>query len=150
MDLAGLVLAATQMTGTCLKASRKLAGPSQHSFKELREIISNLYFFDVAISNLQKHVQACEEDQARLQALLILEEPLQNSMRSLEMIKTRLEDTTFVGKYFRGVSFDNELKDSLRSLKRGRTLFQDVLQMDNRLVSLSGSTLGVGSRYTHS
>ena len=147
--LTGLVIAAIALTGTCLKASKKFtekfAGPSQHNSKDLRDIVSDLHSFEVAFINLQKHVQACEEDQARLQELSNLEVPLQNSMRSLEIIKTQLEDTTFVGKYLRGVGFDNELKSSLRSLKTGRRLFQDVIQMDNRLVSSSGNTAVVGS-----
>lgn len=109
-------------------------GPSQHSSKNLREIIANLYSFNGAITNLQSHLVIFEEDQARLQELAKLQEPLKTSMESLDFIKQWLEDASLVHKYLLGGRFDKKVENCMRSLNRGRDLLQEVIQSDNRSV----------------
>lgn len=79
-----------------------------------------------------------EADQARLDAFSVLQQPLEISRDSLQLIKSRVEDATFMGEDLLGPSLNKKLKDCLRSLKIGRTLFHDVLHMDGRLVLSSG------------
>ena len=143
ISVAGLAIAVAQVTGACLKASWKIVGPSQHSSKDLQELNTELYSFNAAVGNLQAHLKACEDDPARLHALSGLEEPLRKSKEILELIKPRLEDVTFIRKlrkHVLGANFDKRLKSCLRSLKMSRTLFAEVLQMDQRLVPWSGNT----------
>lgn len=140
LNIAGLALAVAQVTAACLKTSRNYVGPSQHSSKHLQELTSNLSSFNEAISNLQTHLEVCAEDQGRLLALANLKEPLEKSMKSVELIKTRLEDPSFVRKHVLGAHFDGKLRSCLKSLKMSRTLFDEVLQMDQRLVSSPAET----------
>ena len=146
ISVAGLAIAVTQVIGACLKASRKVLGPSQHRSKVLQEMNTELYSFNAAVANLEAHLKACDDDPARLHALSGLEEPLRISTKTLELIKARLEDATFIGKFRKnvlGASFDEKLKGCLRSLQMSRTLFAEVLHMDSRLVS-SGNTCTLG------
>lgn len=140
VSVAGLAIAVAQVTSACLKSSGKLVGPSKHNSKTLLEIMSDLYSFNAAIKNLQTHLEANEEDQGRLNALSILQEPLETSKKALEMIKSRLEDPKFMHKYVLGARFDEKLKGYLGTLKIGRRLFDDVLLMDQRLVFSFGGT----------
>ena len=138
VGIASLVIAVGQVTGVCLKSATKIVETSQNSSRYLKDIVSDLYSFNAAIANLREHLVSCEEDQARLNALSSLEGPLTTSEENLKMIKSQLEDTTFVRKYLFGVGLDKKMKDCLRSLKTGRNLFHDVLDMDERSVCSSG------------
>lgn len=135
--MAGLVIAIVQVTGTCLMSISNHLGPSPHHPEYLREITSDLYSFHATIRNLQMHLDVYEADQARLNALSLLQRPLEMSRDSLQIIKSRLEDATFFGEGSPGSGFDRKLKDCVKCLKIGRTLFHDVLHMDGRLVLLS-------------
>ena len=85
------------------------------------------------------HLDVYEADQARFDAPSVLQQPLEISRDSLQLIESRVEDATFVGEDLLGSGFYKKLKDCLRSLKIGRTLFHDVfLHMDGRLVLSSG------------
>lgn len=144
ISIAGLAIAVAQVTGACLKASKKILGPSQHSSKGLEEINLELYAFNAAVRNLQAHLEACDDDPARLHALSGLTEPLRVSMETIGLIKNQLEDATFIGKmrkHVLGARFDEKLKGCLRSLKMSRTLFAEVLHIDSRFVPLSCNTL---------
>ena len=138
VGVASLVIAVGQVTGACLKSATKTVGISQHSSEYLKGIVSELYSFSAAIANLREHLALCEEDQARLNALSSLEGPLTASRENLEMIKSQLEDTTLLRSYLFGAGFDKKMKDCLRSLRTGRVLFHDVLDMDERSVYSSG------------
>lgn len=138
VSITGLTIAITQVIAACLKASRKVLGPSQHSSKFLQEINTELYSFNAAVANLETHLKACKDDPTRLHALSGLQEPLKLSERTVELIKIRLEDATFIGKlrkHVLGASFDEKLNGYLRSLQMSRTLFSELLEMDSRLVS---------------
>ena len=134
LSVTAFVISVVQLTGACLKISGKFLGSSQHTPKGLEELNVYLYSFNAAVSNLQTHLDVCEEDQARLHALSSIQKPLERSMDSLTLIKTRLEDTAIMGKYLRGVAFDKKLKECLDSLDTARKLFDRVLQLDNRSV----------------
>ena len=137
-SVAGLIIAIVQLTGTCVKSINSFVGPSQHHSQRLKDITSDVWDFQGAVTNLQTFLESSEENQARLDTLPFLQHPLETCKDSLQLIKTRLEDETFVGKYLLGSSFDKKLKDCLRSLKMGRTLFHNVLLLDNRSVFSSG------------
>ena len=139
LSITALVISVVQLTGACLKSSGKFLGSSKHNPKGLQELTVYLYSFNAAVSNLQTHLDVCEEDQARLHALSSIQKPLEKSMESLTLIKTRLEDTKTVGKYLRGVAFDKKLGECLESLDTARKLFDQVLQLDNRSVFSSGT-----------
>lgn len=147
ISVAGLAIAVAQVIAACLKSAREYVGPSQHSSKYLQCIISDLFSFNGAIKNLQTELEVCEEDQARLLALDNLKEPLETSKRTLELIQNRLEDLTFVRKHVLGAQFDGKPKNYLRALQMSRTLFHEVLQMDQRLVFLSDDSRVVKSIY---
>lgn len=143
ISVTGLAIAVAQVTSACLKSIRKSAGPSQHSSNDLKDIKSDLYSFNAAISNLKLHLQVHEADDSRLLALSDLERPLKRSNEALKLIKSRLEDVTFVRrvqKQVLGVRFDEKLKGCLRVLKMSSTLFVKVLQIDHMSVSSCGST----------
>lgn len=84
------------------------------------------------------HLYVYEADQARLDAPSVLRQPLKISRDSLQLIKSRVEDATFVGEDLLGSGFNKKLKGYLRSLKIGRILFHGVLHVDGRLVLSSG------------
>lgn len=140
LSITGVAIAVEQVIAACLKSSRKYVGPSHHSSKDLQEISSDLYSLNAAIANLKTHLEINKEDQVRIEALSKLKEPLEISEQNLNSLRTRLEDATFVKKYLLGVRFDKPLKQCLMSLKLSRTLFHEVLQMDQRLVPSSGYT----------
>ena len=133
-SIVGLVAAVVQLTGTCLKTCGKFLGPSKQTPKDLQEVTKILYSFHAAVINLRTHLDTCEEDQARLNSLSSLHESLEKSMKSIGLIKARLEDTSLVGKLLLGVAFDKKLKECLKSLKTAKTLYKNVIHMDNRLV----------------
>ena len=134
ISITGLAIAITQVISACLKASRKVLGPSQHNSKLLQEINTELYSFNAAVANLETHLKACDDDPTRLHALSGLQEPLRLSERTVVLIKARLEDATFIGrlrKHVLGASFDEKLNGYLRSLQMSRTLFAEVLHIDS-------------------
>lgn len=135
VTIAALAIAVAQVTGACIKCISKFVGPSQHDSQDLEDIKRDLYSFNAAITNLELHLEAHEEDQVRLNALSTLEEPLKVCKESLDLIQTRLKDVTFMRKMRNqvlGVRFDEKLKRSLRTLKMSRTFFDEVLHMDER------------------
>ena len=141
ISITGLVIGVGQVTAACLKSSRTYVGPSHHSSKDLQGMSSDLYSFNAAISNLQTHLEIHQEDQVRLDAFEKLKKPLKISEENLNQLRTRLEDATFLKKHLLGIRFDKPLNECLRSLKMSRNLFHDVLQMDQRLVSWSGTNV---------
>lgn len=137
-SIAGLVITIVEVTGTCLMSISNYLGPSPHRPEYLRDITSDLYSFHATIRNLQMHLDVYEADQTRLDALSVLQRPLEMSRDSLQLIKSRLEDATFFGEGSLGPGFDRKLKDCLKCLKIGWTLFHDVLHMDGRSVLTTG------------
>ncbi len=133
--IAALALPVAQATVSCLLALSKFVGPSQHTPKQLKEVLEDLYSFNAAIGNLQVNLEAHKEDQARLNALSGLREPLERSKIALDLIQSWLENKTFASKAkskVTGVRFDKNLKGCMESLKRSRALFSDMLLIDER------------------
>ena len=134
ISIAALALSVAQATSSCLHFS-KFVGSSQNTPKELKKQFKDLYSFNAAISNLQVNLEVHKEDQARLKALSGLREPLERSIIALELIHSRLEKDTFADKaksIVIGVRFDKELNNCMESLERSRTLFHEVLLIDER------------------
>lgn len=134
LGLAASIIAVVQLTGSCLKSTQKFLGPSQHSSNDLQTISATLYAFNGSIRNLQTHLEICEEDQARLQALEYLQKPLQDCEDALKVIESRVKNLTFVGQHVVGVRFDSKLKRCLRALDDSGSLLSLALQADQKLV----------------
>lgn len=132
LSVAASIIAVVQLTGTCLKLGTKFLGPSQHSPASLGAISQSLYSFNGTIRNLQTHYEINEEDQARLNALSHLAEPLKRCEESLRMISERLETMNFMGQYVVGKLFDRKLKRSLHVLEEARKLFELALHSDQQ------------------
>lgn len=131
LSVAASIIAVIQLTGTCLKLGKKLFGPSQHSSASLNAISQSLYSFNGTIRNLQTHYEINEEDQARLDALSCLAEPLERCKEALGIISERLETTDFFTQYIVGKSFDKKLEKSLHILEEARKLFELTLRSDH-------------------
>jgi len=130
LSVAASIMAVVQLTGACLKLGKKFLGPSQHSPAGLDLIAKSLYDFNGAIKNLQTHYEINEDDQTRLNALNHLAEPLKRCEEALEIIRERLQNTTFLGRYVVGERFDRKLKKSLQVMEEARKLFEMALYSD--------------------
>lgn len=131
LTVAASIISVVQLTGACLRLGKKLLGPSKHSSASLDLISRSLYSFNGTIKNLQTHYEINEDDQARLDALIHLSEPLRRCEKVLEIIKDRLENTTFIGQYVVGECFDRKLKKSLQEMEEARKLFEMALHSDH-------------------
>lgn len=96
-----------------------------------------MYSFHGAIKNLQTHLEINEEDQTRLDTLNHLDRPLANCKEALDLLKTRLETTTFLGQYIVGTVFDKRLKSVLETLKTSKSVFELTLHADQQYVPSS-------------
>jgi hypothetical protein len=132
LSVGASVIAVVQLTETCLRLGKKFLGPSHHSPTRLDTIAQSLYSFNRIIRNLQTHYQINEKDQARLDALSHLTEPLKKCMEALEIISERLQTVDFLGQYVVGKLFDTKLKRSLHVLEEARKLFELVLHSDHQ------------------
>lgn len=126
------IIAVLQLTTACLKAGKKYIGPSSHSPESLREILATLYRFNGTLNNLKLHLEINEEDQARLQALNHLDEPLRHCESVLRLLQNRLANVTVLGQYVVGERFDGKLKKDLNGLEDARALFELALQSDQQ------------------
>ncbi len=127
---AALILAAVQLTGSCLKECRKHIGPSKYSSADVQSISEDLWALNGSLRNLQDHYEICEDGQARSTAFSSIGKPLSDCKNALGEIQKRLESNSFRVKYLTGVHFDTALREHLSSLKRSRILFHEVLQAD--------------------
>ena len=115
LGVAASVIAAVQLTELTLKLAHKhmALGPSRFDNSELQSISRVLYAFNGMLQTLQTHLRINEEDEARLQTLNHLTEPLSRCKESLELLSGRLENPTFIGIYIVGERFDRKLKKAL-------------------------------------
>ena len=84
------------------------------------------------LQTLQTHLRINEEDETRLQTLIILTEPLNRCKEALELLSDRLENPTFIGKHIIGEHFDRKLKRVLSVIEDARKLIELALLSDQQ------------------
>lgn len=126
LGVAASIITCVQLTGALLKR----VGLSDHSKKDLNEILKAICGFSGAYEGLKTSLRLNEEDETRLSALQHLKEPLQDCKQTFDLLEKRLESTTFVGQYIVGTLWDAKLKRSLKRLQDAKTLFEIALNAD--------------------
>jgi hypothetical protein len=76
-----------QLTQFVLKLAHKHSGPSRFKNGALQGILQRLYALNGCLSSLKTHLEINEADEARLQTLNHLTEPLSRCKDALELIK---------------------------------------------------------------
>ena len=132
IGLVASVIAVAQLTGACLKLSRKWLGPSEFTTTELRSITADLYAFNGILRTFQTHIEICEEDEARLVSLQHLEPVLDSCNEALGAIKAFSEKTGYIGKHMIAPRFDRKVKLSLEVLRRAKDVFVLAVQADHQ------------------
>lgn len=117
-----------QLTGALLKR----VGSSDHSNKDLNEILKAICGFSGAYEGLKTSLRLNEEDETRLSALQHLEESLRDCKEILDLLENTLESTNFVGQYILGALWDAKLKKGLKRLQDAKTLLEIALDTDQR------------------
>jgi hypothetical protein len=137
MEVVGFVasvVALVQLTGACLKVTSKPIGPSSYKPERLRTLSKTLYGFNGTIKNLQTHLEIYEDDQARLETLNYLEEPIARCREALELLIVRTESDGVFTQYILGLRFDKKFDLCLRVLNDAKDLLELALQCDQRSV----------------
>jgi len=137
MEAVGLVasvIAIVQLTGACLKLSSKLTGPSSYKPERLQSLSTTLYNFNGTIKNLQTHLEIYEDDQARLDTLTYLQEPLMRCSEALQLLSSRMQSDGLFALYIMGSRFDKKVDLCLRVLNDAKGLLELALQCDQRYV----------------
>lgn len=117
LGVAASIITCVQLTGALLKR----VGPSDHSKKDLHEILKAICGFRGAYEGLQTSLQLNEEDETRLSALQHLQEPLRDCKKVLDLLEKRLESPTFFGQYtIVGRLWDAKLRRGLKYFKMPR------------------------------
>jgi hypothetical protein len=132
LSLAASVIAVIQITGSCLKLSRKWLGPSEFSTSDLTALTTALYEFNGVIKTFQTHLEIHEDDEARLSNLEYLRPALGRCEEVLNIIKDFMERSGFVGKHLVGPRFDRKLKGALKALDGAKELFMIALHADQQ------------------
>ncbi|MCJ1467598.1 hypothetical protein MMC07_006223 [Pseudocyphellaria aurata] len=130
LGVAASIITCVQLTGALLKR----VGPSDHSRKDLNEILKAICGFRGAYENLKISLELNEQDEARLSALQSLEEPLRDCKWVLDLLAKRLKDTTLVGQYVVGTLWDAKLKKGLKRLQDAKTLFEMAMDADQHTI----------------
>jgi hypothetical protein len=134
LSVAASVIAVVQLTELTLKVAHKHVGlgPSRFENAELRSISRALYTFNGVLQTLQTHLRINEEDEARLQTLNHLTEPLDQCKEALGLVSSQLESSSFVGKHIIGERFDRKLKKALSVVEDARKLIELALLSDQQ------------------
>ena len=134
MEGLGSVIAVVQLTELTLKLAHKHMGlgPSRFDKTELQTISRALYTFNGMLQTLQTHLRINEEDEARLQTLNHLTEPLNRCKEALELLSDRLENATFIGRHIIGEHFDRKLKKALSVIEDALKLIELALLSDQQ------------------
>ncbi|KAF9780340.1 hypothetical protein IL306_000625 [Fusarium sp. DS 682] len=136
LSLAASVVAVIQLTGSCLKLSRRWLGPSEFSSTDLATVTMTLYAFTGAIKTFQTHLEIHEDDQVRLSSLEHLSRVLERSAEALDVVRSFLDKGGFIGKHLIGPKFDRKLKASLKALEAAKELFGYALHADHQTILL--------------
>jgi len=132
LSLAASVIAVIQLTGSCLKLSRKWIGPSEFGSSDLTAMTMALYGFNGAMKNFQTYLEIHEDDEARLGSLEYLKPALERCEGALNIIKDFMEGGRFIRKYLKGPKFDRNLKSSLKAVDGAKELFMLALHADQQ------------------
>lgn len=134
LGVAASVIAIVQLTELALKLAHKHIGfgPSRFDHAELQSISRALYTFNGMLQTLQTHLRINEEDEARLQTLNHLTEPLNQCKEALGLLSNRLENLTFIRKHIIGERFDRKLEKALSILEEARKLIELALLSDQQ------------------
>lgn len=130
LSLLASVIAVIQLSGSCLKLSRKYLGPSEFSSSDLVSMTTAIYGFNGAVKLLQTHLEVCEDDIARLISLKHLQPVLEKCEEALHIIEVFVKKGGFLGKHVIGPRFDNKLKQALKALEGAKELFGLALNAD--------------------
>jgi len=136
LSLAASIIAVLQLTGSCLKLSKRFIGPSEFSSSDLTTMTTALYEFNGAVKTFQTHLEVYEDDEARLSSLNYLKPSLERCTEALDIIEDFMEHTTFIGKYLIGSKFDRRIKLSLKALHDAKGLFMLALHADQQYVTV--------------
>ena len=126
LSLAASIIAVIQLTGSCLKLSRKFLGPSEFGSSNL----AALYGFNGAVKSFQTHLEIYEDDEARLSSLEYLKPVLKECEEALHIFEDFVGKSGFIGKQVVGSRFDHKLKKSLKALNDAKELFMLALHTD--------------------
>lgn len=132
LSLAASVIAVIQLTGSCLKLSKKFLGPSEFGSSDLTSMTTALYGFNGAVKSFQTHLEIYEDDEARLSSLAYLKPVLKRCEEALRTIEDFVGKSSFIGKHVIGPRFDHKLKTSLKALDGAKELFVLALHADQR------------------
>ena len=119
------IIACIQLTGALLKR----VGPSEHSKRDLNNIVKSICGIRGAYESLKSYLEI-NEDEARLSALQHLREPLQECKDVLDILKDRLQKTFIVDNRIVGNLGDSKLKKGLQRLDNAKELFDLILHVD--------------------
>jgi hypothetical protein len=134
LGIAASVVAIVQLTELTLKLAHKHIGlgPSRFDNAGLQSISRALYAFNGVLQNLQTNLRINEADEARLQTLNHLSEPLSQCGEALKLLSDRLENQTFVRKHVIGERFDRKLEKALSVIEDARKLVELALLSDQQ------------------
>jgi hypothetical protein len=132
IGLVASVIAIVQLSGACLKLSLKPLGPSSYMPERLQTLNTTLYGFNGNIRNLQTLFEIYEDDQARLDTLNHLQEPLMRCREALQLLSSRLQSNGFFAQYIMGSKFDKKFDLCLRVLNDAKELLELSLQCDQK------------------
>jgi len=132
LSLTAGLIAVIQLTGSCLKLSRKFLGPSEFGSSDLNSMTTALYGFNGALKSFQTHLEIYEDDEARLSSLEYVKPVLKQCEEALHIIKDFMGKSSFIGKHVIGPRFDYKLKTSLKALDEAKELFILALRADQR------------------
>lgn len=120
LSLVACVIAVIQLTGSCLKLSRKFLGSSEFCSSYLNPMTATLYGFNGAVKSFQTHLEIYKDDEARLSSLVYLKPALKQCEEALHIIEDFVEKSGFIGKHVEGPRFDYKLKASLKGFRRSQ------------------------------
>jgi len=132
LGIAASVIAVVQLTGACLKLSKKWLGPSEFSVSELDMMMADLYAFNGVLRTFQTHLEIHSDDEARILGLNHLTPVLQRCEEALKTIREFMEKTGVMGRHLLAPRFDKKLKLSLQILERAKGLLELAVSADSQ------------------
>jgi hypothetical protein len=102
--------------------------------ERLQSLSTTLYNFNGTIKNLQTHLEIHEDDQARLDTLTYLQEPLMRCREALQLLSSQMQRDGLFALYIMGLRFDKKVDLCLRVLNDAKGLLELALQCDQRYV----------------
>ncbi len=132
LGIAASVIAVVQLTGACLKLSKKWLGPSEFTASELNALTADLYTFNGVLRTFQTHLEIHSDDSQRLLSLDHLTPVLQRCEKALESIREFMDKTGVIGRHFMGPRLDRKIKLSLQVLERSKGLLELAVSADQQ------------------